>query len=375
MYEQEINSSQHVTRGMMDMCLGTAATQRETERHGRCMWSHQGSRESLVHTSQGAEHGRVVASPYSRRDAQTGSRAARTPAGTAGIRSRRVRRSCTGLDHPVGSSVDPAPQWGQFSPGPWESSPALSHTVSPHAHPQGETTRGRGNAEREKATLRDVQKKAAPEKRTMVFVDLSACATVRITRTRNHPSFGSGQHCSCRMARCADLQLLVHRPGCEIRYLQVLTRSIAGLVLVLWDGATRIPLECMPGSLAAWNIWTKHERSPLGCRFYHVFAFFGRRNEGHIALQKPRARQRAVCPPRIRRLVYIRGRHDFWGSTLPQERVWTLERTQVCSLNVHQIQTQMCRARERVRHCPCVHRQCFAYTRCVFSGFLLRSLP
>jgi transposase len=101
-----------------------------------------------------------------------------------------------------------------------------------------------------------------------------------------------------------------------VRFLQLLTREIAGLLLVIWDGATL-------------------HRGPL------VKDYLAKGGAKRLHLER--------LP-------------GYAPELNPQEGVWNLlkrvELKNVCCLEVPPIQTQLRRAKERLRHRSSVLRQC-----------------
>jgi transposase len=104
-----------------------------------------------------------------------------------------------------------------------------------------------------------------------------------------------------------------------VRFLQLLTREIPGNLLVIWDGA---PIH----------------------RGQAVKEYLRKGGAKRIHLE-----QLPAYAPELN----------------PQEGVWNLlkrvELHNVCCLDLHHVQTQLRRAKERLRHRTSVLRQCFAH--------------
>jgi transposase len=184
--------------------------------------------------------------------------------------------------------------------------------------------------------LGGAKKKAKSEKRTIVFVDQSAfyllpmavrtyapvgkTPTLRVKLTRDHLSAMGGITPEGRLF----MQTQDHsfKGPDVVRFLQLLTRKIPGNLLVIWDGAAIHRCQAVKDFLAKGGAKRIHlERLP-----------------------------------------------GYAPELNPQEGVWNLlkrvELKNVCCLDVHHIQTQLLRAKERLRHRSSVLRQCFAHAGC-----------
>jgi transposase len=180
------------------------------------------------------------------------------------------------------------------------------------------------------------KKKSEEEKRTIVFVDQSAfyllpmavrtyapvgkTPTLRVKLTRDHLSAMGAITPQGRIF----LQTQDHSyTGPDVvRFLQLLTREISGKLLVIWDGA---PIH--------------------RCQVVKDFLAHGGAKRIHLE------RLPAYAP-----------------ELNPQEGVWNLlkrvELKNVCCLEVQHVQTQLRRAKERLRHRRPVLCQCFAHAGC-----------
>jgi transposase len=107
-----------------------------------------------------------------------------------------------------------------------------------------------------------------------------------------------------------------------VRFLQLLTREIAGPLLVIWDGAPIHRCQAIKDSLS-----------------------------------KGAARR-----------IHLERLPAYAPELNPQEGVWNLlkrvELKNVCCLDLQPIETQLRRAKERLRHRTSVLRQCFAHAGC-----------
>ena len=188
----------------------------------------------------------------------------------------------------------------------------------------------------ERAALARVKKKAEKEERTIVFVDQSAfyllpmavrtyapvgkTPVLKVKLTRDHLSAMGGITPQGRIFM--QTQDHAYKGPDVVRFLQVLTREIAGPLLVIWDGA---PIH--------------------HCQAVKDFLTKGGAKRIHLE------RLPAYAP-----------------ELNPQEGVWNLlkrvELRNVCCLEVQQVETQLRRAKERLRHRKSVLRQCFAHAGC-----------
>jgi transposase len=180
------------------------------------------------------------------------------------------------------------------------------------------------------------KKKAKDEDRTLVFVDESAfyllpmavrtyapvgqTPILNVKLTRDHLSAIGGITPEGRIF----MQTQDHSyKGCDVvRFLQILLREIPGKLLVIWDGASIHRCKAIKDFLADGGAKRIHlERLP------------------------------AYAP-----------------ELNPQEGVWNLlkrvELKNICCLDVQQIQRELSRAKERLRHRKPVLRQCFAHAGC-----------
>ena len=180
------------------------------------------------------------------------------------------------------------------------------------------------------------KKKAKDEDRTLVFVDESAfyllpmavrtyapvgqTPILNVKLTRDHLSAIGGITPEGRIF----MQTQDHSyKGCDVvRFLQILLREIPGKLLVIWDGAPIHRCQAIKDFLANGGAKRIHlERLP------------------------------AYAP-----------------ELNPQEGVWNLlkrvELKNICCLDVQQIQRELSRAKERLRHRKPVLRQCFAHADC-----------
>jgi transposase len=180
------------------------------------------------------------------------------------------------------------------------------------------------------------KKKAKDEDRTLVFVDESAfyllpmavrtyapvgqTPILNVKLTRDHLSAIGGITQEGRIF----MQTQDHSyKGCDVvRFLQILLREIPGKLLVIWDGASIHRCKAIKDFLADGGAKRIHlERLP------------------------------AYAP-----------------ELNPQEGVWNLlkrvELKNICCLDVQQIQRELSRAKERLRHRKPVLRQCFAHAGC-----------
>jgi transposase len=118
---------------------------------------------------------------------------------------------------------------------------------------------------------------------------------------------------------CMQTQAHSYKGPDVVRFLQLLTREIPGKLLVIWDGASI------------------HRSQP-------VKDFLAKGGAKRIHLE----RLPAYAP-----------------DLNPQEGVWNLlkrvELKNVCCLDVHHVQREVRRAKERLRHRKSVLRQCFAH--------------
>jgi transposase len=180
------------------------------------------------------------------------------------------------------------------------------------------------------------KKKARDEKWTIIFVDESAfyllpmavrtyaprgqTPVLKVKRTRDHLAVIGGITPQGKLL----MQTQDHSyKGPEVvRFLQMLTREIPGKLLVIWDGATI------------------HR-----CRAVKDFLAKGGAKRIHLE------RLPAYAP-----------------ELNPQEGVWNLlkrvELKNVCCLDVPQVQQELRRAKERLRHRKSVLCQCFAHAGC-----------
>jgi transposase len=181
-----------------------------------------------------------------------------------------------------------------------------------------------------------VKKKAKDEKRTIAFVDESAfyllpmavrtyaprgqTPILRVKLTRDHLSAIGALTTEGKI--CMQTQDHSYKGPDVVRFLQVLLREIPGKLLVIWDGATIHRCQAIKDFLA-------------------------KGGAKRISLE----RLPAYAP-----------------ELNPQEGVWNLlkrvELKNVCCLEVLQIETQVRRAKERLRHRKSVLRQCFAHAGC-----------
>ena len=180
------------------------------------------------------------------------------------------------------------------------------------------------------------KKKAAQEKRTIVFVDQSAfyllpmavrtyapvgkTPVLKVKLTRDHLSVMGGITAQGRIFM--QTQDHSYKGPDVVRFLQLLTREIPGNLLVIWDGA---PIH----------------RSQVVKDF----------------LRKGRAKR-----------IHLEQLPAYAPELNPQEGVWNLlkrvELKNVCCLDVQHIQQEVRRAKERLRHRKSVLRQCFAHAGC-----------
>ncbi len=184
--------------------------------------------------------------------------------------------------------------------------------------------------------LARAKKKAEEEKRTIVFVDQSAfyllpmaiqtyapvgkTPVLRVKLTRDHLSVMGGITPQGRIFM--QTQDHSYKGPDVVRFLQVLTREIAGNLLVIWDGA---PIH----------------------RCQAVKDYLGKGAAKRIHLE----RLPAYAP-----------------ELNPQEGIWNLlkrvELKNVCCLDVQHVQQEVLRAKERLRHRRSVLCQCFAHAGC-----------
>lgn len=181
-----------------------------------------------------------------------------------------------------------------------------------------------------------MKKKAKAEQRTIVFVDEAGFGlfpmavrtyaprgqtpVLKVTLTRDHLSAIGGITPDGRMFM--QTQDHAYKGPDVVRFLQVLTREIPGTLLVIWDGATIHHCQVIKDFLAKGGATRIHlERLP------------------------------AYAP-----------------ELNPQEGVWNqlkrVELKNVCCLNLQDVETQLRRAKERLRHRVPVLRQCFAHAGC-----------
>jgi transposase len=180
------------------------------------------------------------------------------------------------------------------------------------------------------------KKKAKEEERTIVFVDESAFYLLPLAVRTSAPV---GQtpilkvklthdHLSAIGALTPEGRIIMqmqdhsYKGPDVVRFLQILLREIAGKLLVIWDGASIHRCQVIKDYLAKGAAKRIHlERLP------------------------------AYAP-----------------ELNPQEGVWNLlkrvELKNVCCLEVQHVQTQLRRAKERLRHRRSVLRQCFAHAGC-----------
>jgi transposase len=180
------------------------------------------------------------------------------------------------------------------------------------------------------------KKKAEEEKRTIVFVDQSAfyllpmavrtyapvgkTPVLKVKLTRDHLS-GMGAITS-KGRIFMQTQDHSYKGPAVVRFLQVLTREIAGKLLVIWDGAPIHRCQAVKDYLA------------------------------HGGAKRIHLEQLPAYAPELN----------------PQEGVWNLlkrvELKNVCCLDVQHIQREVRRAKERLRHRKSVLCQCFAHAGC-----------
>jgi transposase len=143
---------------------------------------------------------------------------------------------------------------------------------------------------------------------------------LRVKLTRDHLSAIGGITPQGRL--CMQMQDHAYKGPDVVRFLRLLTREIAGLLLVIWDGA---PIH--------------------RCQAVKDFLSKGGAKRVHLE------RLPAYAP-----------------ELNPQEGVWNLlkrvEFKNVCCLDLQQVRTQLRRAQERLRHRKAVLRQCFAHAGC-----------
>lgn len=188
----------------------------------------------------------------------------------------------------------------------------------------------------EKRAMARAKKKAEEEQRTIVFVDQSAfyllpmavhtyapvgkTPTLRVKLTRDHLSAMGGITPQGRIFM--QTQDRSYKGPDVVRFLQLLTREIAGNLLVIWDGA---PIH----------------------RCQKVKDYLAQGGAKRIYLE----RLPAYAP-----------------ELNPQEGVWNLlkrvELKNVCCLDVQHVQQEVLRAKERLRHRRPVLCQCFAHAGC-----------
>ena len=180
------------------------------------------------------------------------------------------------------------------------------------------------------------KKKAAQENRTIVFVDQSAfyllpllvrtyapvgkTPIMKVKLTRDHLSMMGGITTEGKIIM--QSQDHSYKGPDVVRFLQLLTREIAGKLLVIWDGA---PIHrCQP-----------------------VKEYLRKGGAARVHLE-----QLPAYAPELN----------------PQEGVWNLlkrvELKNVCCLDWQQLRREVLLAKERLRHRKSILCQCFAHAGC-----------
>lgn len=176
-------------------------------------------------------------------------------------------------------------------------------------------------------------KKATEEKRTLVFVDEAGFYLLPMA-VRTHAPFGQTPVLSVKLTRdhlsaiggvTQKGRIFMQTPDHSykgpdvVRFLQLLLREIPGKLLVIWDGATIHRCQAIKDFL-----------SKGGAKRIHLERLPG-----------------------------------YAPELNPQEGVWNLlkrcELKNVCCLDVQQVQMELRRAKERLRHRKTVLCQCFAH--------------
>jgi transposase len=184
--------------------------------------------------------------------------------------------------------------------------------------------------------LASAKKKSEEEKRTIVFVDQSAfyllpmavrtyapvgqTPTLRVKLTRDHVSAMGALTPEGKLIM--QTQDHSYKGPDVVRFLQLLTREIAGNLLVIWDGAS-----------------------------------IHRCQEVKDYLRKGGAKR-----------VHLEQLPGYAPELNPQEGVWNLlkrvELKNVCCLDLPHVQRELRRAKERLRHRKSILCQCFAHAGC-----------